>query len=374
MANPSDNDEERALEPTEQRIRKAREEGQYPQSRDLTTLLVLMALAVFTATLGPTLFAQWVEVVRAGLVFGSVEAWSDHLSAWAAGPLWLMILQLVGLMLPVWLISVFAPLALVRFQAVFAFQFNVSRMDPLAGLGRMVSMQTLTELLKNLLKVIVIYGIGIAYLLSLFSGLSVLASQDIKQALAQTVSILQTGFLFLMAPLLLVAGLDVFLQWFNFNKRMRMSRQEMKEEMKESEGSPEVRARLRQRQRQIATTRMMAALEKADVVLVNPEHYAVALRYDAEKMAAPIVVAKGLDDLALRMQDIARECEVPIARIPPLARLMHHRLKVGEAVPAQLFEAVAKILAWAYELGDKTAEESPPPEIGPLPQLETPLP
>ncbi len=177
-----------------------------------------------------------------------------------------------------------------------------------------------------------------------------------------------------MAPLLLVAGLDVFLQWFNFNKRMRMSRQEMKEEMKESEGSPEVRARLRQRQRQIATTRMMAALEKADVVLVNPEHYAVALRYDAEKMAAPIVVAKGLDDLALRMQDIARECEVPIARIPPLARLMHHRLKVGEAVPAQLFEAVAKILAWAYELGDKTAEESPPPEIGPLPQLETPQP
>jgi flagellar biosynthetic protein FlhB len=313
-------------------------------------------------------------VVRAGLVFGSVEAWSDHLAAWARGPLWVMILQLISLMLPVWLISVFAPLALVRFQPVFAFRFNLSRMDPLAGLGRMVSMQTVTELLKNLLKVIVIYGIGIAYLLSLFSGLSILASQDIKQALAQTVSILQTGFLFLMAPLLLVAGLDVFLQWFNFNKRMRMSRQEMKEEMKESEGSPEVRARLRQRQRQIATTRMMAALEKADVVLVNPEHYAVALRYDAEKMAAPIVVAKGLDDLALRMQDIARECDVPIARIPPLARLMHHRLKVGEAVPAQLFEAVAKILAWAYELGDKTAEESPPPEIGPLPQLEKPLP
>ena len=372
MADPSSNDEERALEPSEQRIRKAREEGQYPQSRDLTTLLVLMALAAFTVTLGPALFSQWVEVMRVGLIFGPVEAWTDHLASWAAGPLWHMVLQLIALMLPVWLISIFAPLALVRFQPVFAFRFNASRMDPLAGLGRMLSIQTLTELVKNLLKVIVIYGIGIAYLLSLFSGLSVFASQDLKQALAHTVTILQRGFLFLMMPLLLVAALDVFLQWFNFNKRMRMSRQEMKEEMKESEGSPEVRTRLRQRQRQIATTRMMAALEKADVVLVNPEHYAVALRYDAEKMSAPIVVAKGLDDLALRMQAIARDSQVPIARIPPLARLMHQRLKVGEAVPAQLFEAVAKILAWAYELGDKTAEESPPPDIGPLPALESP--
>lgn len=372
MADPSNNDEERALEPTEQRLRKAREEGQYPQSRDLTTLLVLMALAVFTFTLGAKLFAHWIEVVRSGLIFGPVDAWVDHLSAWAAGPLWIMVLQLFALLVPVWLISVLAPLALVRFQPVFAFRFNLSRMDPLAGLGRMVSMQTVTELLKNLLKVIVIYGIGIAYLLSLFSGLSVLAEHDIKQALSQTVSILHNGFLFLMAPLVLVAALDVFLQWFNFNQKMRMSRQEMKEEMKESEGSPEVRARQRQRQRQIATSRMMAALEKADVVLVNPEHYAVALRYDAEKMSAPIVVAKGLDDLALRMQEIARECQVPIARIPPLARLMHQRLKVGESVPAQLFEAVAKILAWAYERGDQGPDESLPPDIGPLPQFETP--
>jgi flagellar biosynthetic protein FlhB len=114
---------------------------------------------------------------------------------------------------------------------------------------------------------------------------------------------------------------------------------------------------------------MMSALEKADVVLVNPEHYAVALRYDAEKMAAPIVVAKGLDELALRMQEIARECEVPIARIPPLARLMHARLKVGEAVPAQLFEAVAKVLAWAYESGDQSPDLFPPPDVGPLPDL-----
>jgi flagellar biosynthetic protein FlhB len=114
---------------------------------------------------------------------------------------------------------------------------------------------------------------------------------------------------------------------------------------------------------------MMAALEKSDVVLVNPEHYAVALRYDPEKMKAPVVVAKGTDELALKIQAVAREFSVPVARIPPLARLLHQRLKVGEAVPAQLFEAVARVLAWAYELRDH-ARTTPLPEVGPLPSLD----
>jgi flagellar biosynthetic protein FlhB len=150
---------------------------------------------------------------------------------------------------------------------------------------------------------------------------------------------------------------------------MRMSYQEMQEELKESEGSPEVRARLRQRQRQLATSRMMSSIEKADVILVNPEHYAVALRYDQSKMLAPVVVAKGTDELALKIQQIAREFSVPIARIPPLARLMHQRMRVGEAVPAALFEAVAKVLAWAYEIRDH-GKEPALPDVGALPTLE----
>lgn len=366
MADPSHSDEERALEATERRLEKAREEGQFPQSRDLTTLLVLTVLGGFVLTLGSALWVNWIELVRQGLRFPPADQWQDHLMAWSTGPLLGMILTLLGLLLPVWLISVLAPLALVRFRPVFAWQFNMSRLDPLAGLGRMFSLQTLTDLLKNLMKVILIYGIGILYLLSLFGGLHLLAGEDLKQALIHAMTIVRDGFIFLLIPTVGVAGLDVFLQWYNFRKRMRMSQQELKEEMKEAEGSPEVRSRLRQRQRQIATSRMMSALEKADVILVNPEHYAVALRYDAKTMIAPVVVAKGLDDLALKIQEIAREFEVPIARIPPLARLMHQRLKVGEAVPAQLFEAVAKILAWAYESKD-SSDESPLPDVGPLP-------
>lgn len=371
MADTPDSDEDRALEPTQQRLEKARKEGQFPQSRDLTTLLVLLALGVIVLSQGSQMMASWVDVVRQGLQFGSPDAWVDHLTEWFQGPLLNMLLQLLVLLLLVWLISLLSPLALVKIQPVFALNFNASRLDPLAGLGRMLSWQTLSELLKNCIKVILIYGIGIAYLMSLFGGLHGLAEQDMKQALFQTVHILRDGFVYLMVPVLLVAGADVALQWFSFRKRMRMSQQELKEEMRDAEGSPETRMRLRQRQRQIATSRMMSALEKADVVLVNPEHYAVALRYDANKMMAPVVVAKGLDDLALRMQDMAREFHVPIARIPPLARLMHQRLKVGEAVPAQLFEAVAKVLAWAYELDASNMADAQPPELGPLPELPT---
>ena len=362
-------DEDRSLEPTQQRLDKARREGQFPQSRDLTTLLVLLVAGMTLLGLGSHLLGQWTNVVRQGLIFDDPEALFDHLRAWMQGPLLSMVLELNGLLIVIWLISVLSPLALVRFQPVFAFKLNFARLDPLEGMGRMLSLQTLSELLKNLFKVTLVYGIGMLYLLSLFSGLNLLATQDLQQALGVTGDIVRDGFVFLLVPIVLVGLVDTFWQWFSFRRRMRMSPQELKEEMREAEGSPEVRARLRQRQRQIATSRMMSALEKADVVLVNPEHYAVALRYDADKMAAPIVVAKGLDELALRMQDIARECEVPIARIPPLARLMHARLKVGEAVPAQLFEAVAKVLAWAYESGDQSPDLFPPPDVGPLPDL-----
>lgn len=366
-------DEDRVLEPTQQRLDKARREGQFPQSRELTTLLVLLVVTVGIVGFGQQVLGLWVELVRQGLTLGEPDALFDHLAQWALGPLLQMVLQLLGFFVLVWLLSVLGPLALVRLQPVLAFRLNFERLDPIAGLGRMFSLQTLMELAKNILKVMLVYGIGVAYLLSLFGGLGFLAMRDLQQALGFTGEILRKGVLYLLVPILLVAIADTFWQWLSFRRRMRMSLHELKEELKESEGSPEIRAKLRQRQRQMASARMMSALEKADVVLVNPDHYAVALRYDADRMAAPIVVAKGLDDLALRMQDIARECEVPIARIPPLARWMHAKLKVGQAVPAQLFEAVAKVLAWAYESDPDHPDRSPLPDIGPLPAMDAPL-
>jgi flagellar biosynthesis protein FlhB len=369
MSEQDKDSEDRQLEPTERRLQKAREEGQFPQSRDLTTLVLLLVFAVFLTVFGHFFMHQLVILVQLGLRFDSMDPWQDQLLTWAQGPLISSILWIAALLLPIWIFSALSPLAMVRLQPYLAWKFNPSRLDPIEGLGRLFSLKTLLELLKNTLKTTLILAVGVVYLVSLHNQLGGLIHQDLQQALSQSLSIVEKGFLWLLLPVILVALADLALQAYDFRKQMRMSPEEMKQELKESEGSPELRARLRQRQRQLATSRMMQALEKADVVLVNPEHYAVALRYDAAKMLAPVVVAKGTDELALKMQAVAKEFSIPVARIPPLARLMHQRLRVGEAVPAQLFEAVARVLAWAYELRDH-ARTPPLPELGPLPTLD----
>ncbi len=372
MAESSDSSEERQLDPTERRLERAREEGQFAQSRDLTTLIVLVLFTAFVLGVGSTLMRGLVDLVRQGLTIESTNDWQDHLLEWSQGPLMNAVLWIFAIMIPLWLVSALAPLAMVKFRPVWAFKFNPGRLDPIAGLGRILSAQTFTEVLKNILKVGIVFGVGIGYVISLIDSLNILSHQDMKQALSNSLGLIEQGLLLLLIPIVMVAAVDVFIQWFNFRKRMRMSAEELKQEMKESEGSPELRARLRQRQRQIATSRMMAALEKADVVLANPDHYSVALRYDPEKMLAPIVVAKGVDELALRIQSLARDHQVPVARIPPLARLLHRHLKVGEPIPAPLFEAVAKVLAWAYEIKQASASaDHPLPEIGALPDIET---
>ncbi len=372
MAESSDTSEEKQLDPTERRLERAREEGQFAQSRDLTTFLVLVLFAGCLLGLGAAFMKGMVTLVEQGLTFGPSENWQEHLAEWASGPLTSVFMWIFAIVVPLWLISAVAPLAMVKFQPVWAFKLNPDRLDPFAGLGRIFSTQTLTEVGKNILKVIIVFGVGIVYVVGLVGQISVLSRQDLNQALSNSLGLIQTGLLLLLLPVLVVAAVDVVIQWFNFSKQMKMSQEEMKQEMKESEGSPELKNRLRQRQRQIATSRMMSALEKADVVLANPDHYSVALRYDAEKMRAPIVVAKGMDEMALMIQRVAKENQVPVARIPPLARLLHRHLKVGEPIPAPLFEVVAKVLAWAYELKQATeSEELPLPEIGTLPDLET---
>jgi flagellar biosynthetic protein FlhB len=371
LAESSDTSEEKQLDPTERRLERAREEGQFAQSRDLTTFLVLVLFAGCLLGLGASLMKGMVALVQQGLTFGSGQDWQEHLAEWASGPLVSSLMWVAAIVIPLWLVSAIAPLAMVKFQPVWAFKLNPARLDPFEGLGRIFSTQTLTELAKNILKVIIVFGVGIVYVMGLVGQISVLSRQDFNQALSNSLGLIQTGLFLLLLPVLVVAAVDVVIQWFNFSNRMKMSQEEMKQEMKESEGSPELKNRLRQRQRQIATSRMMSALEKADVVLANPDHFSVALRYDAEKMRAPIVVAKGMDEIALMIQRVAKENQVPVARIPPLARLLHRHLKVGEPIPAPLFEVVAKVLAWAYEFKQATAaDDLPLPEIGTLPDLE----
>jgi flagellar biosynthetic protein FlhB len=362
--------EDKSLEPTARRLEKAREEGQFATSRDLTTLVLLLVAFLFIFTSGPLLVQQMVAMMREGLSFSDPDRWVDSMVQWTFGSFLGLIGLLALLIIPLLLVCVFAPLSLSGFRPVFAFKMNWGRLDPIKGLGRLVSLSTTAELVKTILKAFLILGVGMTYLIALLGNVSTLIHQDFSVAIVNTSELIFNGALLLLAPLVLIAVGDAIFQKFNFSRQMRMSQEEVKQEMKDTEGSPEIKSKLRQRQRQIAQSRMMAAIERADVVVANPDHYSIALRYDQATMAAPVVVAKGLDALALRIQDVAREHSVPIARIPPLARLMHARLEIGDPVPEQLFEAIAKILAWAYELKQGSKSQDDLPDIGQLPVLE----
>jgi flagellar biosynthetic protein FlhB len=328
----------------------------------------LTVFIIFLIAAGPLLLQQLVLMTKSSFVFSKPVELLDHIREWLGGSFLVVLLLLSLIFLPIWLVAVFAPLSLVNFRAYFAPKFDMSRLDFISGLGRMVSLNALTELIKNILKTTLVLGIGMAYLSGLFVYIRSIVSQDFDAALLHTSYFILNGFLLLMVPLLLIAVGDGWLQWFNFRKQIRMSPEEMKQEMKESEGSPEIKQRLRQRQRQIASSRMMAAIERADVVLANPDHYSVALRYDMEKMSAPIVVAKGMDLVALRIQEVAREHDVPVAQIPPLARYLYSQLEIGEAIPMSLFEAVARILAWAYEVKESGGVQGEIPEVSFIPE------
>jgi flagellar biosynthetic protein FlhB len=368
LAESGDNSQEKELEPSEQRILRAREQGQLPQSRDIATFALLTVFIIFLIAAGPLLLQQLVLITKASFVFAEPAKLIDHIQEWFGGPLVVVLILLALIFLPVWLVGLLAPLFLVNFRAHYAPMFKLERLDFIAGFGRMVSLNALAELVKNIVKTALVLGIGIAYLVGLFAYIRSIVSQDFDSALLHTIYLILSGFLMLMVPLLLIAIGDGWYQWFNFRKEIRMSPEEMKQETKESEGSPEIKQRLRQRQRQIASSRMMAAIERADVVLANPEHYSVALRYDIQTMVAPIVIAKGADQIALRIQEIARENDVPIAQIPPLARYLYSQLEIGEAIPLSLFEAIAKILAWAYEVKESGGAQGDLPLVSFVPE------
>ena len=359
MAEGGDSSQEKELEPTERRIVRAREQGQLPQSRDLATLAAIIVFIIFLVGVGPLLIKQMVLMTQAIFQFSEPAKLIDHIQEWLGGSILIVLVLLALIFIPLWIVGVLAPLSLVNFSAYFAPQFKLERLDIVTGIGRMFSLNSLSELLKNLIKTILMLGVGFAYLVGLFTYIRTIVNQGFDAALVQTYSFILNGFMLMLLPLVLIAVGDSWLQLFNFRKQIRMSPEEMKQEGKETEGSPEIKQRLRQMQRQISASRMMAAIERADVVLANPEHYSVALRYDMEKMSAPIVVAKGADQMALRIQEVAKDFNVPIAQVPPLARYLYSQLEIGESIPLPLFEAIAQILAWAYD----TKETGMPGEI-----------
>jgi len=269
-------------------------------------------------------------------------------------------------------------LTLAILAAVLSGGWNVSwkplmpsfgKLNPIAGLGRLVSKQQLIDTLKAALLALVLGTIGTLFFMRSLGRFHDSLAMSLPAALSNTAQTVLAGVLLLLLALAIFAAIDVPLQRHLFLKRLMMSREEAKQEVKEAEGNVEAKGKIKARMREIAKRRMLAAVPKADLVVMNPSHYAVALKYDDATMAAPRVIAKGADLLAMKIRDLARDAKVPVLRAPPLARALYAHCEIDREVPAALFSAVAQVLAYVYQLRAALAGKGPMPQAVPEPQV-----
>jgi flagellar biosynthetic protein FlhB len=227
---------------------------------------------------------------------------------------------------------------------------KLERLDPLKGVKRMISWQSLAEMIKGLLKMLLLGGVVWWVIAKERDNLFALLGQPIESALPLFGQILLYAFIGFVAALAVIALIDVPFQLWRYYAGLRMSKEDLRQEYKQLEGDPQLKARIRSQQREISRKRMMSEVPKADVVVTNPTHFAVALKYDGEKMGAPQVVAKGMNLVAAKIRELASENDVPIIELPPLARALHHHVEIGETVPSALYTAVAEVMAYVYQL------------------------
>ncbi|MAL01354.1 MAG: flagellar biosynthetic protein FlhB [Alcaligenaceae bacterium] len=350
MAEESDLEKTEAATP--RRLEKAREEGQVARSRELNTLMLLAGGVASLWFLGAEFYRVLRGVIRSGMAF-DVRVGTDVgvMTSQAVNAAW----EALVLLFPVFgALVVLAVISSVSLGGLLfsgkALQPKFERLNPLKGVMRLFSAQTLVELLKTIAKAIVIGGIAAVVIWSYQDQMIALMYAPTTQALAAGMRLVALCCALIVSALLLIVLIDMPWQLYSHHKKLRMSRQDVKQEHKESDGDPHVKARIRQQQRAMARRRMMAEVPKADVVVTNPTHYAVALKYEAGGFGAPCVVAKGSGLIATRIRMLAEEHDVPQLSAPPLARALHEHVELGQEIPAELYKAVAEVLAWVFQL------------------------
>lgn len=350
MAEPDD--QERTEEPSARRQAQAREKGQVARSRELNTMLLLLAAAVGGLLSGPAVVDDLLGLMQRHFTPSRAQIFDPEAAVAALGAgvfdgLWSVapILLLLGV------VALLAPVALGGWNfSPQALGFKWEKLDPVRGFKRLFAWRGLVELAKALVKFLLIGAVAVAYLQLRSEAFVGLGLEPVPQAIAHTGRLLLSAFLLLAAALVLIAAVDVPFQLWDHRRQLRMSHQELKDENKETEGSPETRSRVRGVQREMAQRRMMAEVPEADVVITNPEHYAVALRYRQDSRGAPVVVAKGADRLAAKIREIAAHHRVPLLSAPPLARALYHSTELEQEIPAGLYVAVARVLAYVFQL------------------------
>ena len=352
-------DEEQAQEKTEEpsakRLKESRDKGQVARSKDFNATVILLFTAVGFFVFGKQLSVHMAAMMRQAFEF-DVQALVtptvafERLFVLAKAGLW----ALVPLLVLIFLLSIGAPLLLGGW--VFSgqsLQPKLSRLSLLKGLKRMVSLKGLVEMLKSFFKFVLVAGVAVLVLKSQVPLLLALSNAPLEIAMSSGGIIIIKSFLFISASLILIAAVDVPFQLYEHNKAIKMTKQELRDEYKETEGKPEVKSAIRRAQQEIARRRMMSEIPKASVVLTNPTHYAVAISYHKKGSRAPVVVAKGKDLIAFQISKEAGAHKIPIISVPPLARAIYFSTKLNAEIPRGLYVAVAQVLAYVFQLRDK---------------------
>lgn len=367
MAEDRDDNQERTEQPTPKRLQESRDKGQVPRSKELTMTLVMLVGSGTLLLAGRWFASRFEALLTRGFSIDRAGIYDDGF----------MVRQFVDLALgamlvlaPFMLALVIAALAAPALIGGWIFSGQamapkLDRMDPLKGLKRIFGAQGLMELIKAMGKFLLVGAAGGFFLWLIMDRFLALSRLPIIPAIADSVWLAGLALFVGSSALIVIAAIDVPFQLATHNKQMRMTRQEVREELKQTEGRPEVKGRIRSLQQEMASRRMMDSVPDADIVITNPTHFAVALRFDATTMAAPEVVAKGSELVALAIRRLAEASGVPLLESPPLARALYRSVDIGEAIPTDLYVAVAEVLAWVHQVRTRPADAPPPPPPNP---------
>jgi flagellar biosynthetic protein FlhB len=353
-----DSDQEKTEEPTSKRLEDAQKKGQIARSRELNTFVMLITSAILLLTLGERMGNSLLAMMRTQFQLSRKIIFDP-----ASPVIYLKQVMSDGVMLIAPFIAVLVVAAIVAPLALGGWVFSwealapkLEKLDPIKGIPRLFALRGLIELIKALLKILLIFGVAVILSRHFLNELAGLGAEPLEQSISHALNIIGICFLVLSASLIVVVMFDVPYQLWDHSKKLKMTLQEIKDEMKESEGSPEVKGRQRRMQMDMAQNRMMAQVPKADVIVTNPSHYAVALKYDQNSNGAPKLVAKGVDLIAAQIRLLATSANVPLVASPPLARALYYSTAIDKEIPKELYLAVAQVLAYIYQLN--TAREN----------------
>jgi len=364
-----DSSEEKTEEPTAKKLEKAKEDGQVARSQELSVAAMMIGVACFLYLFGGYMILQLSEIFKSGFTFDRKDVFSDNLLPTTFGG---HAMDSVMVIVPIFVLAVLIAIGAAGMLGGYIFSLKsiapkASKINPMAGLKRMFGTKAIIDLSKALAKFSLV-GITLYLVVSeSFDTLVSLGFMSLGPAMAEAGNLIAGGTVLVTLTLIVAAGIDVPYQIYEINQKMKMTKQEVKDEFKDTEGRPEVKAQIRRKQREMAMGAMMESVADADVIIVNPEHFAVALSYDPSSNGAPVVVAKGADFMAQGIRERAAEHGVPLFSSPTLARALYFTTDINQSVPESLYYAVAQVIAYVFSLNSlgpgSTVAEKPQPDV-----------